>query len=38
LRRQFLGDWAEGDDRQRQVEQLHELITSWAETGTTAWG
>ena len=30
LRRQFLGDWAEGDDRQRQVEQLQTLIADWA--------
>ena len=38
LRRQFLGDWAEGSERQQQVEQLQHLITSWAVTGTTASG
>ena len=38
LRRQFLGDWAEGSGRQQQVDQLQELITSWAVSGTTAWG
>lgn len=38
LRRQFLGDWAEGSGRQREVIQLQDLITSWAETGTTSWG
>jgi len=30
LRRQLLGDWAEGEERQRQVEQLHSLIVDWA--------
>ena len=30
LRRQFLGDWAEGSDRQQQVNRLQDLITSWA--------
>ena len=34
LRRQFLGDWAEGSGRQREVEQLQDLITTWAEKGT----
>ena len=34
LRRQFLGDWAEGSGRQREVEQLQDLITSWAEKVT----
>lgn len=29
LRRQFLGDWAEGSDRQKQVNRLQDLITSW---------
>ena len=38
LRRQFLGDWAEGSERQQQVEDLQELIKSWAVTGTTASG
>ena len=36
LRRQFLGAWAEGDQRQQQVEQLQQLMTSWAQMGTTA--
>ena len=36
LRRQFLGDWAEGGDRQRQVNQLQELIASWAMPDTVA--
>lgn len=30
LRRQFLGDWAEGSDRQQQVERLQRLVVSWA--------
>ena len=30
LRRQLLGDWAEGSDRQQQVNRLQDLITSWA--------
>ena len=38
LRRQFLGDWAEGPDRQRQVRQLQNLIMSWgfADASTAA--
>ena len=38
LRRQLLGDWAEGQQRQQQVEQLQQLIASWAQMGTTASG
>jgi hypothetical protein len=38
LRRQFLGDWAEGSDRQQQVNRLQDLITSWALSGTVSSG
>lgn len=34
LRRQFLGDWAEGSERQKQVKQLQDVIVSWAQKGT----
>ena len=38
LRRQFLGDWAEGNERQQQVNRLQDLITTWALSGTAASG
>jgi hypothetical protein len=38
LRRQLLGDWAEGSDRQQQVNRLQDLITSWALQGTVLPG
>ena len=36
LRKQFLGDWAEGNDRHQQVNRLQDLITSWALNGTVS--
>ena len=30
LRRQFLGEWAEGNDRLRQLDKLQSLILDWA--------
>ncbi len=38
LRRQLLGDWAEGSDRQQQVKRLQDLITSWALQGAVLPG
>ena len=38
LRRQLLGDWAEGSDRQQQVNRLQDLITSWALQGAVLPG
>ena len=38
LRRQLLGDWAEGSGRQQQVEELQNLIANWALTHHSAAG
>ena len=35
LRRSLLGDWAEGDNRQRQIEHLRDLIVSWSSLGSS---
>lgn len=36
LRRQFLGDWAEGHDRTQQVNRLQDLISAWALDGNVS--
>ncbi|MGC6483367.1 MAG: DUF1350 family protein [Synechococcus sp.] len=36
LRRKLLGDWAEGEERQQQVEQLQTLITGWAQASCSS--